>query len=115
MAISKNIEFIRGETRTISLEMDPVTLTESETLRFTVKPVYDSDLTDKEAVLAKEISGPAELEDGIWTMWIHPEDTIEIEPGKYVYDLVLTSGTDRVTLLQGKLTIKPAATLRGVK
>jgi len=45
----------------------------------------------------------------------HPEDTIEIEPGKYVYDLVMTSGTDRVVLLEGKITIKAAATLRGVK
>lgn len=115
MAIKKDIEFIRGETRTISLEMDPVALTEAETLRFTIKPAYDNDLTDKSALLAKEISGPVNLEDGIWTMWIHPEDTIEIPPGKYVYDLVITSGTDRVVLLQGKITIKAAATLRGVK
>ncbi len=115
MAIKKNLEFIRGETRTISLEMDPVTLTEAETLRFTIKPEYDNDLMDKAAVLAKQIQGPAELTDGIWTMFIHPEDTIEIEPGKYVYDLVMTSGTDRVVLLEGKITIKAAATLRGVK
>lgn len=116
--MKKNITLIRGDVQTICLavmdEDRASAIQSTDTVYFTAKPKYDNDSTDSTAVISKtkaasEVINP----DGTITLKLESSD-MNVSPGKYVYDLVLKqSDYDRVTLLYGKLTIKPATTLRG--
>ena len=117
--MSKNIKIIRGNTQTVQLTVrnseQVQAVTPTDTLYFTAKSNYDNDSTDSKAAITKTMSASSVLDPttGVVTFKLTSSDT-NIEPGKYVYDLVLKQeDTDRVTLLDGKLTVKPAATLRG--
>ena len=87
----------------------------TDTIYFTAKTGFDDDSTDSSAVISKTMSAGDILDTttGEITFKLTASET-NIEPGKYVYDIVLKQADyDRVTLLDGKITIKPATTLRG--
>lgn len=117
--MAKNLKIIRGNTQTVSLTvLDPESASAvqpTDTIYFTAKPKYDDDSTDSSAVITKTLLASDVLDPttGVVTFKLTASDTNQ-EPGKYVYDIVLRQADyDRVTLLEGKLTIKPAVTLRG--
>lgn len=117
--MAKNFKIIRGNTRTVNLTVRDASflpaVTESDTIYFTAKPQYDNDETDASAVIQKTISAREALnpQTGVVTFKLSASD-LNVAPGKYVYDIVLKQAdSDRITLLEGKLTITPAATLRG--
>lgn len=116
--MAKNIKIIRGNTQNITLrvldEEQAQAVTSSDAIYFTAKPKYDEDSTDSSAVIAKTMSAGDILDEtGIVDFKLTASEA-NVPPGKYVYDIVLKQeDTDRVTLLEGKLTVKPAATLRG--
>lgn len=117
--MAKNIKIIRGNTQTVQLTVrdsaQAQVVTPTDTIYFTAKPKYDEDNTDSSAAIAKTMSASEVLDPttGLVTFKLSASET-NIPPGKYVYDLVLKQAdTDRATLLDGKLTVKPAATLRG--
>ena len=119
MANKKNISITRGNTQNISLKvMDAESASAvqpTDMIYFTAKPKYDDDSTDSSAVIAKTMNAGDVLdqETGVVTFKLTASD-VNISTGKYVYDVVLRQADyDRVTLLEGKLTITPAATLRG--
>ena len=117
--MAKNLKIIRGNTQTVSLVVKGAdalpAVSETDTIYFTAKPKYDEDSTDSAAVIVKTMNASEVLDTttGIVTFKLTASD-VNIPPGKYVYDIVLRQADyDRITLLEGKLTIKPAATLRG--
>lgn len=117
--MAKNIKITRGNTQTVQLtvkDSNQVQAVEpTDTIYFTAKPQYDNDSTDSLAAIAKTMSAGSVLDPntGVVTFKLTATET-NIVPGKYVYDMVLKQAdTDRATLLDGKLTVKPAATLRG--
>lgn len=117
--MAKNITIIRGNTQTVNLTvLDAASvpaITDTDTIYFTAKPTYDEDETDNSAVIRKTLNARDVLDTttGVVSFKLTAAEA-NITPGKYVYDIVLRQAdTDRVTLLEGKLTIKPAATLRG--
>ncbi len=117
--MAKNIKIIRGNTQTISLTVldanSVPAITSSDTIFFTAKPQYDNDETDANAAISKTLDASSVLntETGVVSFKLTASEA-NVEPGKYVYDIVLRqSDMDRVTLLEGKLTVTPAATLRG--
>ena len=117
--MAKNLKIIRGNTQTVSLAVKGAdalpAVSETDTIYFTAKPKYDDDSTDSAAVIAKTMNASEVLDTttGVVTFKLTASD-LNIPSGKYVYDIVLRQADyDRVTLLEGKLTIKPAATLRG--
>lgn len=117
--MKKNITIIRGNTQNISLRIkDPesvVAVQDTDTIYFTAKTKYDNDSSDSSAAISKTLSAGDVLD--VDTGEVHFKLTASetnVLPGKYVYDLVLKQADyDRVTLLDGKLTVKPATTLRG--
>lgn len=117
--MAKNLVIIRGNTQTVTLKVmdskQASAITDSDTIYFTAKAKYDNDDTDSAAVIAKTMTASSilDLTTGEITFKLTSSE-MNVEPGKYVYDIVLKQvDSDRVTLLEGKLTIKPAATLRG--
>ena len=117
--MAKNIKIIRGNTQTVQLTVrdseQAQAVAPTDTIYFTAKPKYDEDSTDSAAVIAKTMNAGGVLDPntGVVVFKLTADETNKA-PGKYVYDLVLKQAdTDRVTLLEGKLTIRPAATLRG--
>lgn len=117
--MAKNLKIIRGNMQNVSLTvLDPESasaVTPTDTIYFTAKPKYDNDSSDSAAVISKTMSAGDILDTttGVVTFKLTSSE-LNVPPGKYVYDIVLKQAdTDRVTLLEGKLTIKPAATLRG--
>ena len=105
--MAKNLKIIRGNTQTVRLTvLDPESASAvqpTDTIYFTAtvitKTMNASDVLDTTT--------------GVITFKLTASET-NVEPAKYVYDLVLRQADyDRVTLLDGKITIKPAATLRG--
>lgn len=113
--MAKNLTMIRGNTVNIHLRLSPIKLRPSDRIRFTAKPVYDEDKTDDAAAIRKDITDMAVSEDGTVSFMLTPKET-DVTPGKYVYDITINFDDERrTTVLGGKLTIKPVATLRGIK
>lgn len=117
--MAKNFKIIRGNTQTVRLTVrdseQVQAVVPTDTIYFTAKPKYDEDNTDANAAIAKTMDAGSVLdpETGVVIFKLTAAET-NVTPGKYVYDMVLKQAdTDRVTLLDGKLTVKPAATLRG--
>lgn len=117
--MAKDIKIIRGNTQTVNLTVLDASsvpaVTDTDTIYFTAKPKYDEDETDENAVIRKTLNAKDVLDTntGVVSFKLKSSET-NIEPRKYVYDIVLKQAdTDRVTLLEGKLKVTPAATLRG--
>lgn len=117
--MAKNLTIIRGNANMVNLTVTdtanlPV-IKDGDIIYFTAKSAYDEDNTDGSAVIKEDLQAREVLnpETGQVSFKLK-SSTLNIPPGKYVYDLVLKQAdSDRITLLDGKLTIKPAATLRG--
>lgn len=117
--MAKDIKIIRGNTQTVNLTVLDASsvpaVRDSDTIYFTAKPNYDEDDTDANAVISKTMSAKdvLNIETGVVSFKLTASEA-NVVPGKYVYDIVLKQAdTDRVTLLEGKLKVTPAATLRG--
>ena len=116
--MAKNLKIIRGNTQTVRMTVldaeSAQAVQPTDTIYFTAKPKYDEDATDSAAVITKTMNARDVLDaDGVLTFKLTASDT-NVTPAKYVYDIVLRQADyDRATLLDGKLTIKPATTLRG--
>ena len=117
--MAKNLKIIRGNTQNVTLtvkDADQVSaVLPTDIIYFTAKTKYDDDPTDSAAVIAKTMNAGdvLDVDTGVVTFKLTASE-VDILPGKYVYDVVLRQADyDRVTLLDGKLTITPAATLRG--
>ena len=117
--MAKNLKIIRGNTQTVRLTVldaeSAQAVQPTDTIYFTAKTKYDEDSTDSSAVISKTMNASDVLDTttGVLTFKLTASDT-NVAPAKYVYDIVLRQADyDRATLLDGKLTIKPATTLRG--
>ena len=90
----------RGTTysRTVNYSVNgtPTTLV-GATVRFTMKTAeYDSDATDSEAVVTKNVTdGTA---GGVAVITINPSDTAMLTPGKYFYDIKVDVDSDGATV-----------------
>lgn len=118
--MSKNLTITRANTQTVNLNVTDASsshaIAAGDKIYFTAKDGYDDDLTDSSAVIAKTMDAEdiMDPETGLVTFTITAQEA-NVAPGKYVYDLVLKQADgDRITLLDGKLKVTPAATLRGV-
>ena len=115
MAASLRID--RGTTYTIGIEFKkdgvPASLVGAE-IRFTVKDVqFDSNWTDTDALIAKNVTNHTDPTNGISVIPLDPVDTAEIPPGKYFFDIkVEEANGDIHTLLKGKCSILGSPTNR---
>ena len=97
---NENITLVRGDTLSFGIVMygDVQTL---DTAFFTIKKDYnDSPLVQKSIG-----DGIASYEDGEYTVRVTPEDTKDLELGRYYYDLQVSNGGDDFTILRGILDL----------
>lgn len=118
--MAQKLTITRANTQTINLTAKDASsasaIQSGDRIYFTVKPTYDDDTTDSQAVISKTMDADDVLdpETSRVTFTITASEA-NVPAGKYVYDLVLKqSDNDRMTLLEGKLTVKPAVTLREI-
>lgn len=106
----------RGTTYTIGVvykKNGVVATLVGATVRFTIKSSeYDADMDDSTAILLKNVvdgnsSGEA-------TITIDPEDTAEVTPGNYFYDIkVEEAGGEIYKIDEGKIKLDGSPTNRG--
>lgn len=106
----------RGTTFTIGIQYqrDGVNTTlVGATVRFTVKTEeFDQDMTDASAVLLKNVTdGNAQ---GEATITINPEDTAELVPDKYFYDIKVEQANGEIYKIdEGTIKLDGSPTNRG--
>lgn len=93
---------------------DPVDLT-GYSARMQARSDYDSDepIFDISEQTDPDQEGSITLggEDGTIDVVMPPSATVELEPGKYVYDITVTSADGETTrLLEGRLVVNPCVT-----
>ena len=92
----ENIRLVRGDTLSFNIVMYG-DIQELDGVYFTVKKDYT-----EEAIFQKSLSdGISEAEEGIYAVRVAPEDTADMEVGRYYYDLQIESGDDVMTVLRG--------------
>lgn len=107
---------IRGDTRTITATFvdssgDPIDLT-GGTVFFTASS-NNSPTDDTAAIVEKNVTSFASPTSGVATITLNSDDTNDVTPGTYYYDLQFVSSGGVVTsLAQDKLIIKADITRR---
>lgn len=96
----QTISFVRGTTLSIGISVvdgngDSYTLQSGEQLRLGVKKSPD----DASDVILKVMTS-ASLQDGLYETTITPSETGNLEPGRYIYDVGLKSGTEYYNVIE---------------
>ena len=105
---NQNITMVKGDTLAFNAEVfyndgEPVTV---DSAYFTCKKRPASD----DIVFQKSLEGGITQEDGLITVRIAPEDTIEADAGQYFYDFQIGVGNDIYTILIGMLSLEQNVT-----
>jgi hypothetical protein len=90
--MASEIKMVRGTSRTFRISVTdaegrPYNMLDGEKLIFGVK----KQTTDDELLVCKVVR---ECVDGVCVVELDPEDTVNLEVGKYYYDVGLESGAD---------------------
>lgn len=101
-----NLEMTRGDTLSFGVKIKDLGQPISSAY-FTVKNNYD----DETPIFQKSLNNGISLdhiedEDYYYKVRIAPEDTENLEPKKYYYDLEIKSNLDTFTILKGILDIE---------
>lgn len=101
-----NLEVTRGDTFSFGVEIDSLGQA-LETTYFTCKSNYD----DENYLFQKTLNDGITLDkveggNYFYKVRIAPQDTQELEPGKYYYDFQIEVNSDTFTILKGVLTIE---------
>lgn len=101
----KNIRMTRGDTLAFGMEFDGLDQ-DLDSAYFTCKKAYEG-----ENVFQKSLGdGISKAEDNKYRVRVAPEDTANIDAGKYYYDLEIGVNGDIFTLMKGILDIEPDVT-----
>lgn len=109
-----DITAVRGDTIALGVELldeDGELLTDDlDAAYFSCK----ADPSDSNYVFQKSLTdGITKVEAGKYTVRVAPEDTEDLEPGSYFYDLEITIGSDVYTPLKGRLKLEQDITREG--
>lgn len=90
----------RGNSRDISIELksggEPYALKGGEKLIFTVKQFKSRDADD----IIQKVMTADDIEDGLYIVRLKPEDTINMEPGTYFFDIAIAVNEDFYTIIK---------------
>lgn len=98
---NENIKMVRGDTLSFGIVLygDVQTL---DSAFFTCKKDYNDS-----PVFQKSLGdGISEVDEGEYAVRVAPEDTKDLEVGKYYYDVQVGNGDDVFTVLRGILEIE---------
>lgn len=106
----QNLTIVRGDTFSFGIEIEGLNQ-DLDSAYFTCKANYTDDIN----VFQKSLgNGITRSDTGRYVVRIAPEDTAELEPGKYFYDFVIGANGDIFTVLIGMLDLIHNVTVKGV-
>lgn len=100
-----DMKLVRGDTLAFGIRIDG-DVGEVLGLAMSCRALYGAD--DGEYVFQKTLEDgiePVTGEDSAWSVRVAPEDTANVRPGRYEYDVQFTIGADVYTPLHGVLEI----------
>ena len=98
-----NIDTIRGDTLIIQFEIESDTVLDLTSNDFNITFSLKRTATDSEYVFQKDKTAVTSPADNVFVLRVAPEDTVNLVPGYYYYDIQLDIGTDIYTIAIGKL------------
>ena len=101
-----NIDTIRGDTLNIQLEFESDIVLNLENEDFDITFSLKQYATAVPYVLQKGKTAVTEIGDNIFMLRIAPEDTVDLVPGYYYYDIEVKLGEDVYTVAIGRLHIE---------
>lgn len=102
----KVINMIKGDTLAFGMEFTGLDQ-DLDSAYFTAKQSYDT----TEVVFQKSLGdGIEKVSTGVYSVRLAPEDTAEVDAGKYYYDLQIGVNGDVFTLLYGIINLYPDVT-----
>lgn len=110
--MSQKIEIVRGTTKNLRIKVVdtdgwPYALANGEKIVFGIK----QNLDDTETIFAKTTTAGT---DGVYAVNIVPNDTEDLDPGKYFYDVGLLSGANYYSVIEpSPFIIRANVTKRG--
>ena len=97
-----DLEMVRGDTFAFGVRVTNLDGAQVTGIWFTIRKVASED----PIVVQKSIGdGVTPVGDGYYRVRVAPEDTAEIEAGRYNYDLQIDIGEDVYTPIAGKIRI----------
>lgn len=100
-----NIDMIRGDTVNIQFEVESDTVLDLSSDNFDVTFSLKQAATDTAYVFQKHKNAVTEISDNNFILRISPDDTAELIPGFYFYDIQLNIGDDVYTIALGMFQI----------
>lgn len=101
------ITMTRGDTLSFGLEVEGDAL---DTAYFTVKKSFSDETPVFQKSLGTTVDGITLIEEGKYAVRIAPEDTENLEVGKYYYDLQIGVNGDVFTVKRGILELEADVT-----
>lgn len=103
-----NFVMQRGDSKTYTLHLtdsagDQIAITNGDVVYFTAKQNLSSSEADIEIEVTTFSAGDAQID-------LVPSDTDSLTPGTYLYDIQWNTGSDKYTVLKGKLKIEEDVT-----
>jgi len=101
-----NIDTIRGDTLNIQLEFESDIVLDLESEDFDITFSLKQFATAVPYVFQKDKTAVTEIDDNIFMLRIAPEDTVNLVPGYYYYDIEVKLGEDVYTVAIGRMYIE---------
>ena len=101
-----NIDIIRGDTVNIQFEVSSDTALDLSSDDFEITFSLKRSATDNAYVFQKDKTAVTSPADNAFILRVAPEDTVNLIPGYYYYDLQLNIGTDVYTIAIGKIHLE---------
>ena len=105
---NQNITMVRGDTLAFNVEVldedgNAVTVDSAD---MTCK----KQATEKENIFHKSLGAGITQSDGLLSVRVAPNDTKEVDAGRYFYDMCIGVGNDIFTIMRGVLSIEQDVT-----
>lgn len=101
-----NIDTIRGDTLNIQLEFESDTVLDLSSEDFDITFSLKQYATAVPYVFQKDKTAVTKIGDNIFMLRIAPEDTVDLVPGYYYYDIEVKLGEDIYTVAIGRMYIE---------
>lgn len=101
-----NIDMIRGDTLNILFAIEADTVLDLTSDDFEITFSLKRLATDNEYVFQKDKTAVVSIAENVFVLRIAPEDTVDLVPGYYYYDIQLNIGDDIYTISIGKFHIE---------
>lgn len=102
----KNIDMIRGDTLNIQFEIEADTVLDLTSDDFEITFSLKHSATDNAYVFQKNKTSVVSPAPNVFILRVAPDDTVDLVPGYYYYDIQLNIADDVYTIAIGKLHIE---------